>query len=188
MMHLIRSRSDVVLMGASTIRTFRKPCLVTRVPLKKKIQPANAVVSSTLEGISPAWPFFTENGMKRILFVSERASRARIQKFEQSCEIIVLQSKKKVGPLILKELTKRGYSNVLVEGGGSLMWEFAQENLIDEYNVTLTPKIVGGSLAPTLVDGLGFSGENILNLKLKSFKKVGDEIYLVYRKKTRFTI
>jgi riboflavin biosynthesis pyrimidine reductase len=60
------------------------------------------------------------------------------------------------------------------------MWEFAKENLIDEYHVTLTPKILGGRDSPTLVDGLGFKPKDILNLKLQQSRVVGDEIYLVY--------
>ena len=65
------------------------------------------------------------------------------------------------------------------------MWDFVRENLIDEYHVTLTPKLVGGREAPTLVDGDGFEPRDILNLRLKSCRKVGDELYLVYGKTRR---
>ena len=64
------------------------------------------------------------------------------------------------------------------------MWDFASQNLIDEYYVTLTPKIVGGENSPTLVEGLGFKPSEILDLKLARCRRVGDELYLTYRRKT----
>ena len=54
--------------------------------------------------------------------------------------------------------------------------------VIDEYNVTVTPRILGGTEAPTLVDGKGFTPDDVLNLKLKDSRVVGNEIFLVYEK------
>ena len=62
------------------------------------------------------------------------------------------------------------------------MWDFVQPGLIDEFYVTLTPRIIGGAAAPTLVDGLGFEPGSVLNLKLKSCRRVKNELYLIYRR------
>ena len=62
------------------------------------------------------------------------------------------------------------------------MWDFVREDLIDEYHVTLTPRLIGGTEAPTLVDGEGFDPSEVVNLTLKSCRKAGDELYLVYGK------
>jgi riboflavin-specific deaminase-like protein len=189
LMQVLRKKSDVVLFGASTLRTFQKPCTVTGPAAKGlKRQPANAVLSSTLEGISPDWPFFTRSGFKRILFVCPQAPAERIRLFEPSCEIIVLDkpnANASAASQALAELKARGYKRVLVEGGGNVMWDFARDNLIDEYYVTLTPRILGGTEAPTLVDGAGFAPRDSLNLKLKSCRKRGNELYLVYKKTAR---
>ncbi len=61
------------------------------------------------------------------------------------------------------------------------MWDFSSAHLIQEYHVTLTPKIIGGATAATLVDGRGFLPKEILNLKLKQCRVIGNEIYLVYQ-------
>jgi riboflavin-specific deaminase-like protein len=188
-MQVLRKRADVVVFGASTLRAFQKPCTVSG-PLGKELkkQPANAIISSALEGISPRWPFFTRNGFHRILFVGKKAPLANLRPFERTCEIVVLNERKtgaSVSEQVLPELAKRGYGKVLVEGGGNVMWDFARKNLIDEYHVTLTPKIIGGTESPTLVDGLGFEPTQVLNLRLKSCRKVGDELYLVYKKTER---
>ena len=62
------------------------------------------------------------------------------------------------------------------------MWEFLKPNLIDELHLTLTPRVLGGREAPTLVEGLGFDGSAVLNFKLARAKRLGDELYLTYRK------
>jgi riboflavin biosynthesis pyrimidine reductase len=74
---------------------------------------------------------------------------------------------------------------VIVEGGGTIMWDFASRNLIDEYHVTLTPRVLGGRDSPTLVDGQGFPGSRALQLRLKSVRRKGDELFLVYAKTGR---
>jgi riboflavin-specific deaminase-like protein len=185
-MQVLRKKSDVVFFGASTLRAFRKPCIVYGPEARGlRKQPANAVLSSTLEGLSPDWPFFKSSAFERILFVSAAAPKARLARFEDSCEIVVL---KKATPRLstarqcLQALEQRGYRKVLVEGGGGVMWDFCRENLIDEYYVTLTPRILGGTEAPTLVDGEGFVPRDSLNLKLKACRRKGDELYLVYGK------
>ena len=61
--------------------------------------------------------------------------------------------------------------NVLLEGGGSLVWEFAR--YIDEFHVTLTPWLAGGSEAPTLMDGPGFRSGEFLGLALVEVRQEG---------------
>ena len=188
-MQVLRKKSDVVVFGASSLRAYQKPCTVSG-PLAQglKRQPANAVLSSGLEGISPSWPFFTRTGFERILFVGPNAAPARLRLFEKHSEIVVLKPptlRSTTTGQLIAELQKRGYRKLLVEGGGSVMWDFVAQNLIDEYHVTLTPKVLGGTHAPTLVDGAGFEPKEVLNLKLKSCRRIGDELYLVYSKTQR---
>lgn len=189
MMQVLRKRSDVVVFGASSLRAYRKPCTVGG-PLARglKKQPANAVLSTAMEGISPRWPFFTQGGFHRVLFVSEKAPAANLRPFERSCEIVSLRKatpRLSTAQQVLRKLDERGYAKILVEGGGHVMWDFVRENLIDEYHVTLTPRLIGGTEAPTLVDGQGFEPSKVVNLKLKSCRKAGDELYLVYGKTGR---
>jgi riboflavin biosynthesis pyrimidine reductase len=62
------------------------------------------------------------------------------------------------------------------------MWNFVKYNLIDEYHVTLTPRLLGGAQSPTLIDGEGFTPPQTLNLKLRQCRVVGNEVYLTYEK------
>ena len=84
-----------------------------------------------------------------------------------------------------KEITwnsqKKGIKNILVEGGGTTNWAFVKENLVDEAIITITPYLVGGITATTLVDGDGFSTiAKSIRLKLKSVSKMKNEVMLHY--------
>jgi riboflavin-specific deaminase-like protein len=178
-MLVLRKRADVVLFGAATLRTFRKSC---GVPGSRR-QPTNAVVSRSLEGFDPSWPFFQDRTVPKILFATDRVSPARKKLLAPYATIIELRLKsgRSSARAVVKKLSSLGFKSLLVEGGGGVMWDFVSENLIDEFHVTLTPRILGGTEAPTLVDGVGFSRDAVLNLKLHRLRRVKDELYLTYR-------
>lgn len=56
---------------------------------------------------------------------------------------------------LLDELGRRRLTNLLVEGGSQLLGAFFDQSLIDEVHAFLAPKLVGGSIAPTPMAGLG---------------------------------
>ncbi|MDR3605813.1 MAG: RibD family protein, partial [Oligoflexia bacterium] len=181
-MQVLRKRADIVIMGASTLRAYQKFCGVRGA--RPQRQPANAIISHGLEGVSSDLPFFADPKLRRILFVTHPLSAARQKAFGRGSEIVQLKPHgAPIAAQLIAALKKRGFESILVEGGGGLMWDFASRNLIDEYHVTLTPKIVGGRESPTLVEGAGFSPAEILELKLIRCKKLGDELYLTYRRR-----
>jgi Pyrimidine reductase, riboflavin biosynthesis len=80
---------------------------------------------------------------------------------------------------LLQILGKRGIKRIVVEGGGTTNWYFFKEKLVDEIIITVTPYVLGGNTAVSLVEGVGF--ENISNsFKLKKIKKIQNELVLHY--------
>ena len=81
------------------------------------------------------------------------------------------------------DLYKRGYRNVLVEGGPTLLASFLKENLLDEIFLTISPKIYGNvkNRTLTLVEGYLFPKKSIKHLTLLSVKKLKSELYLRYK-------
>ncbi len=85
-------------------------------------------------------------------------------------------------------LTPKNYSppihrpihRLVVMGGGALMADLLAHHLIDDLYITVCPLIIGGTAAPTPVDGLGFTLPNTPRLKLKSARTEGDEVFLHY--------
>jgi 2,5-diamino-6-(ribosylamino)-4(3H)-pyrimidinone 5'-phosphate reductase len=84
---------------------------------------------------------------------------------------------------LFRALEKMGLKKILVEGGGELNWSLLRLGMVDELNVTVAPKIAGGRLATTLVEGDGFDQINQgirLELRRVERKKTG-ELVLHYR-------
>lgn len=88
---------------------------------------------------------------------------------------------------LVKDLKDRGYTNILVEGGPTLLGSFLKEDLIDEVFLTLAPKIIGNekSSTLTLVEGVLFPPEAIINLSLLSIIRIEDELFLRYKVNTK---
>ncbi len=188
-MQVIRAKCDAILMGSGSLRAYPKPLRSKR----RGHHPANIIVSSRLSGISPKWEFFRDPTLHRILLVGPQTPLARIRAFSKCATVRVLPqlgsksdtraAAAAAARAIVRACKDAGIRHLLVEGGGEIIWLFVAANLIDRYFVTLTPKIVGGRDAPTLVEGTGLAPSQFLNLKLKSAKKVGDELYLIYERR-----
>lgn len=82
-----------------------------------------------------------------------------------------------------RDLYKRGYKNVLVEGGPTLLGSFLKEGLIDEVFLTITPRIYGNKQGKTLtlVEGYLFPKNSTIKLRLMSVKPIKDELFLHYK-------
>ena len=82
-----------------------------------------------------------------------------------------------------RDLYKKGYKNVLVEGGPTLLGSFLREGLIDEVFLTIAPKIYGNEPEKTLtlVEGYLFPKNSTKKLQLISVKPVQDELFLRYK-------
>jgi 2,5-diamino-6-(ribosylamino)-4(3H)-pyrimidinone 5'-phosphate reductase len=79
--------------------------------------------------------------------------------------------------------TKFGIKKILVEGGGEINWSVFKNNLFDELIVTISPLIIGGRDAITLVEGKGFDKikkSTKLNLS-KIYKRNNGEIVIHYK-------
>lgn len=171
----LRNGADVIVYGAEVLRAFRRACL----PLDTKLRLTNAVLSRTLDGIDPDWPFFKDSRIDRILYVTGTIPSARRKRFSETSKIVKVSARHPARD-ILRDLRKRKFEQIGVEGGGAVMWEFVALNAIDRYYLTLTPRILGGKLAPTLVDGPGFAPDEVLNVRLETVKKRGSELFLTY--------
>jgi riboflavin-specific deaminase-like protein len=185
-MQRLRQEADIILMGASTLRSYKSACLLTPEYLNPgKGQPANAILTRDPKEFLPRWPFFQTKNLRRIIFTTARVQSGKSSKFGPDTEWVQLKKTSVPGALarqMIRTLKKLEFKSLLIEGGGETMFEFAAANLIDEYHITLTPKILGGRDATTLVEGIGFTQKNLLHLKLVQHSVVGDEIFLVYRK------
>lgn len=84
--------------------------------------------------------------------------------------------------MLLDHLDERGIEELLVEGGGEVLWSFLSRDLVDELTVYIAPVVLGGTEAPTLADGDGFDGiEEATRMELADVERVDDGVVLRYR-------
>ncbi len=186
-MDRLRACADVVVWGGETLRTARHPARVREESLARERaerglppHPANALI--TKSGAFPdKLPWFSADGIERFIFTAREGARRLSEAQTGGAQIVVLNEAESLAGQVLAHLGEGGMKNVLLEGGGNLVWEFAR--YIDEFHVTLTPWLAGGSDAPTLMDGPGFRSGEFLGLTLAEVRREGDELFLRYKAK-----
>ena len=142
--------------------------------------PINVVLTRTLD-LSPRSRFFAANDIHRIIFTTSRAPKTRVRRFANVAEVVVLPGGDVDPKRVMQELRKRGLKRVLLEGGGEVHFSFAQAGLVGDLFVTVTPRLIGGNDAPSLMDGEGFLWKDHVGLRLVSSRRKGEEVFLHYR-------
>ncbi|MBO1912570.1 dihydrofolate reductase family protein, partial [Microvirga sp. 3-52] len=56
---------------------------------------------------------------------------------------------------VARILGEKLVSSVLIEGGGTIHAAFLENQLVDKVEIYIAPKLVGGSQAPTFLEGAG---------------------------------
>ncbi|MBI3544749.1 MAG: dihydrofolate reductase family protein [Deltaproteobacteria bacterium] len=188
MMDKIRSRAHAVLIGAATLRTFRQPAVVERkrYQLMRKARrlnphPINVVLARHVD-FEPSWPYFSDPHVERVIVVPEGTSEASLKPFHTLAHVFKYKKGPDFPEQIIGYLQKLECRNLLIEGGGGVLFPWAERNLVDEWNITVVPKIIGGESAPTMVEGEGFDAAHIKHYKLRKSFRRGDEVFLRYVK------
>ena len=178
--HKLRSKVDVILIGKNTAK-IDDPVL--SVHDTKKKNPIRIILDSNATIHTGSRILETSSKIPTIIVVAKNARKKNLQMLEKFPVQIIVCGKYKVNiKKLLTILRKRGIKKILVEGGGATNWAFVKENLVDEAIITITPYLVGGMTATTLVDGDGFSTiANSIRLKLKNVTKMKNEIILHYK-------
>jgi len=177
--HKLRSKVDAILIGKNTAK-LDDPVLSAHNTKKKN--PIRIILDSNATIKNSSRILRTSSKIPTIIVVGERASKNNLQRLEKLPIQIIVCGKDRINvKKLLVTLRKQGIKKILVEGGGETNWSFVKENLTDEIIITITPYLVGGVTATTLVDGDGFSTiAKSVKLKLKSIKKIKNEIILHY--------
>jgi riboflavin-specific deaminase-like protein len=187
LMDELRSKADAVIVGAGTVKYDGFPILVRYEDLKtqrlargRPQHPVNVTLSREL-AIPITRPFFTNVETEKIVFTTKAAPADRVKRFSKLAEVFVLPKRSLSPSDVLEVLYQRKIRRVLLEGGGEVHFAFAKEDVVDDLYITLTPRLVGGAAAPTILDGKGFLAADHPRLRLVSSKRIGDELFLKYR-------
>ncbi len=197
-LHRLRRKSDVILVGISTVIND-DPLLTIRHGMNKKgnKNPIRIVIDSKARIPLHSKIVKTANQIETRLVVTSKASSTNLKKLEKrGLKIIMLEQRredKEKGEensaekvdlkKLFNQLEEEGVSNVLVEGGGEINWSIIKNNLFNEIIITISPMIIGGKNAISLVGGEGYKTINeSLKVKLSRIqKKSNGEIILHYK-------
>jgi 2,5-diamino-6-(ribosylamino)-4(3H)-pyrimidinone 5'-phosphate reductase len=117
-----------------------------------------------------------------VVFVAERAPDERVRALEAAGAKVVVAGETRVDlDEAFDALESRGVEQVMVEGGGELIFSLFDAELVDDLRVFVGSLVVGGRDAPTLADGEGFvEREEFADLSLRSVERVDDGVFLQY--------
>ena len=141
--------SDAVLIGAGTLRAHRCTCLIRDQQLLaqrkqdgRPLQPAAFVVSRNPD-FCQDWPFF-QQPLERHLLTPDRMSA------EGFCATYRLQPS---WDSTLVELAAMGFYRLVLLGGAGLCGSLLEADQVDELQLTLSPRLLGGRFSWIPSDG-----------------------------------
>lgn len=178
-LHELRANVDAILVGANTIINDN-PLLTVR--LTKGKNPMRIIIDGLLK-IPLSANVITDKSAKTLIVTSNKASKKKINKMHyMGVEVLVMSESINLKDLMSK-LYERGVRKILLEGGGILNWYMFYHHLVDELHITITPYILGGDNAISLVRGEGFSNlDDCIKVKLVDCKLCGcGEVVLIYK-------
>lgn len=190
----LRTLVDGVLVGGRTLEVDDPSLIVYdenlvqgRIAAGRSAQPIGIAISKTCN-ISRDSNFLNCVSDKRIVFTTSLADYQSIQTIKDRANVSVMGEEKVDLPKALHRLSDLGLQTILVEGGGSIMFEMLKHDFIDEFFISVNPIIFGGKDAPTPVDGMGFSKGHYPSPTLKSVSLLNDStvvIHYTFRNETK---
>ncbi len=144
-----RRRADAILVGANTVRADNPKLTVRGTQGRGKSQPWRCILSRS-KSLPEDSHLFTDKHFKRTLV------------FEEGIENT------------LADLASRGVVTVLIEGGGQILGEAFERNLVDEVSFYIAPIVCGSGCAPMVVNSLRQSHR----LQGITTKQIGDDIHV----------
>ena len=177
----LRATVDAILVGKNTVN--RDDPILTVHQVKGK-NPIRIILDSRATISTKSRIIKTCNKIPTIIAVSKKASNKNLEKLRKFPLKIIVSGNNIVNiKKLLKTLWKLKIKKILVEGGGTVNWEFVNQNLFDEIIVTITPFLVGGKDAVSIIEGKGFSKiAKSRKLKLEKILHLENEVILCYAK------
>jgi diaminohydroxyphosphoribosylaminopyrimidine deaminase/5-amino-6-(5-phosphoribosylamino)uracil reductase len=155
--HRFRAVADAVIVGVNTILRD-DPLLTVRYATAKRA-PARIILDTMARTPLSASIVKTASNVETIIVAGKEAPLARRKALESAgCEVLVLGTKKKRFinlKNLLRVLGKRSFTTILIEGGGEVIASAFEDGVVDRVLCFVSPKIVGGRLAKSPVEGVG---------------------------------
>ena len=178
-MYRLRNECDAVLVGINTILSDDPKLTVKESYIPNPKQPLRVILDQ--KGRTPPQALALNEGARTLIITGNEITRS----YDGAhIEVVGCRTNEK-GFLdvtcALDILYQKGIRKLLVEGGGTIIWSFLKNKVVNDLFIFIGPCIIGGKETPTIVDGDGLSpGENI-PLEIIEVKRAGSGILIHYQ-------
>jgi riboflavin-specific deaminase-like protein len=190
----LRATADAVMAGARTVDSAAinlgpGPARFRRLRLKNGLMENNLrVIVSGSGSLNPNAKVFKHRFSPIIILTTGRASKAKLRQLRALADEVKICGQREINfrDAFCWLRGNWGVKRLLCEGGGGLNDALFRAGLVDELHLTICPKIFGGRNAPAIADGRGFRRlAEALPLQIKSFIRIENEVFAVFRRVTR---
>ncbi len=179
-MYNLRNSCDAVLVGIGAVLSDDPKLTVKEKYVRNPKQPLRVVLDSKCRTPENA---LVLNDVAKTLIVTVQGNE---KQFEGG-HIEVVGIKADAGMHVELEsmldiLYQRGIKKLLVEGGGTIIWSFLRNRLVDDLYTYIGPCIIGGKNTPTVADGSGIKSEDdLLSLRIVDVNRLGNGLLVHYK-------
>ncbi|MDA1798689.1 bifunctional diaminohydroxyphosphoribosylaminopyrimidine deaminase/5-amino-6-(5-phosphoribosylamino)uracil reductase RibD [Bacillus cereus group sp. BY6-1LC] len=184
--HQYRHTHDAILVGVNTV-IADNPHLTTRIPNGGQ-NPIRVILDTHLR-TPPSSHVITDSLAPTWIMVGRDVNKEKIASYESE-NITIFQMKTKQIEIqdVLDLLGEKQILSLFVEGGQTVHANFLQTKYFNEIVTYISPKLIGGSNAPTLFGGNGFSTlQDALSLEIQEMKQIGNDIKIVANARSEVT-
>lgn len=180
----LRSLCDVILVGAGTVAVegyggvrVSDADVRWRVEHGLAAQPPVAVVSASLS-LEPSHPVFHEAVVRPLVVTCGSSDAGRREALSEVADVLVCGDDEVDPNSMLAALFERGLTQVLCEGGPTLLGTLVDTDLVDELCLTLSPVLEGGD------SGRIATGADVVSRAMTLVHAIpaGDLLFLRYRR------
>lgn len=174
--HKIRKDYDAIMVGVNTVLRDN-PRLNAWFSAK---QPVKIIMDSNLSTPENA-NIFSGNSQVIIITLPSRAGQETENRKRLLEKAKIIEVKERSGQInlrdALKKIARLQITNIIVEGGGTLIGSLFDERLVDKILFFISPKIIGGKDAISSVMGKGVRRvDQAVKLRGVKFRKFGEEL------------
>jgi diaminohydroxyphosphoribosylaminopyrimidine deaminase/5-amino-6-(5-phosphoribosylamino)uracil reductase len=172
--HNIRGKFDAIMVGVDTI--IRDNPKLQAASLSKNL--TKIIVDSHLS--TPCQAEVLNNPPVIIATLREMPGQETANRniLSQKAQILDVKGKERLVNLrdMMKKLARKKITNILVEGGGTLIGSLFDEGLVDKVLFFISPKIIGGKNAKSSVMGRGVAyPDRALRLQEVRLRHIGED-------------
>ncbi len=178
-MYRLRNECDAVLVGVGTILADNPKLTVKEKYVKHPKQPLRVVLDS--KGRTPPDALVLNDATKTLIVIAKGTEKT----YTGSHIEVAKCDTDRNGLIDLKDvldfLYRKGVRTLLVEGGGTIIWNFLKNKVVDDLFIYIKPCIIGGTETPTMAEGEGIKSEkDSIPLTIVKVKRIGPGLLIHY--------